>query len=117
LKNFKSALRNKPNDFKLIQNILELELELELYQDAVETSSKALESFPSQGVLYYVKGSALSRLNQNEKAVSILEEALDYIFNEVLEQQVYAALATAYQKLGNSEKEAYYQQKIKQKTN
>ena len=117
LKNFKSALRNKPNDFKLIQNILELELELELYEDAVKTSSKALESFPSQGALYYVKGSALSRLNQNKKAVSILEEALDYIFNEVLEQQVYIALTKAYQKLGNTEKEAYYQQQIKQKTN
>ncbi|WP_245539734.1 tetratricopeptide repeat protein [Psychroflexus tropicus] len=117
LKNFKSALRNKPNDFKLIQNILQLEMELGNYEDAVVTSSKALQSFPAQGYFYVIKGLALIELKQHKEAVSVLEEALDYIFDEDLERNVFLALAKTHQVLGNVEKAAAYDQKLKQKSN
>ena len=113
LENFKSALRNKPNDFELIKNILELELKLEKYEDAVETSESALGSFPSQAYLYYTKGFALGQLNEHREAIDYLEEALDYIFdNDSLKQRVYSALKFSYKALGNEEKAKAYEQKL-----
>jgi len=113
LENFKSALRNKPNDFKLIKNILELELELDKYQEALETSENALESFPSQALLYYTKGFALGQLGNHKKAVEFLETTLDYIFDdEALKQKVYSALKESYLALGNQEKANAYEQKL-----
>lgn len=113
LENYKSALRNKPNDFKLIKNILELELELNKYQDAVKTSENALESFPSQPLLYYIKGFALGQLGDHNQAVKFLETALDYIFDdEALKQKVYSALKESYLALGNQEKANVYKQKL-----
>jgi tetratricopeptide (TPR) repeat protein len=113
LENFKSALRNKPNDFKLIKNILELEMELENYEDVIETSEKALESFPSQSYLYYAKGFALGKLNEHKEAVVVLEEALDYLFDDDhLSQKVYSTLKASYLALGNQAKADEYEQKL-----
>lgn len=113
LENFKSALRNKPNDFKLIKNILELELELQNYEDALSTSENALEIFPSQAYFYFTKGFVLGKLDDHEEAVEVLEEALDYIFdNSELKEKVYAALKESYIALGKQEKADAYEQKL-----
>lgn len=113
LENFKSALRNKPNDFKLIKNILELELELENYEDALSTSENALEIFPSQAYLYFTKGFALGQLSDHQEAVEVLEEALDYIFDDnTLKRKAYAALKESYLALGKQEKADAYEQKL-----
>lgn len=118
LENFKSALRNKPNDFKLIKNILELEMEMKNYEDVIETSEKAMGSFPSQSYLYYAKGFALGKLNKDKQAVEILEEALDYIFeDDDLSQKVYSALKESYLALGNEEKADSYQEKLNKTSN
>ena len=113
LENFKFALRNKPNDFELIKNILELELELKKYEDVLKTSENALESFPSQALLYYTKGFALGQLSKHKEAVEFLEDALDYIFDDKeLKQKVYSALKESYLALGNQEKANSYKQKL-----
>lgn len=113
LENFKSALRNKPNDFKLIKNILELELELQNYEEALSTSETALELFPSQSYLYFTKGFALGQLNKHQEAVETLEEALDYIFEDnAFKQKVYKALKESYLALGKQEKAEAYKQKL-----
>lgn len=113
LENFKSALRNKPNDFKLIKNILELEIELQNYKEVLATSDRALQSFPSQAYLYFTKGLALGRLNNHQEAVDVLEEALDYIFDDnTLKQKVYSALKESYLALGKQEKAEAYKQKL-----
>lgn len=113
LENFKSALRNKPNDFKLIKSILELEIELQKYEEVLATSEKALESFPSQAYLYYTKGFALGQLNNHQEAVQVFEEALDYIFdNKSLKQKVYSGLKESYIALGKQEKADIYEQKL-----
>lgn len=113
LKNYKSALQNNPNDFELIKNIIELELELGNYKEVVETSDKARESFPSQPILYYSKGFALGKLDNHKKATKILKEGLDYIFdNDKLKAKVYQALKESYLALGDQEKANVYEQKL-----
>ncbi|SDG79025.1 tetratricopeptide repeat protein [Psychroflexus sediminis] len=113
LENFKSALRNKPNDFMLIRNILDLEIELQKYEDALATSEKALESFPSQAYLYFAKGLALGQLNKDQEAIEVLENALDYIFEDnELKQRVYLALKESYLALGEQDKAKAYEQKL-----
>ncbi|NEV92821.1 tetratricopeptide repeat protein [Psychroflexus sp. YR1-1] len=113
LENFRSALRNKPNDFMLIKNILELEMDLQNYTEALATSESALERFPSQAYLYYTKGFALGQLNKHREAVEVLENALDYIFEDkALKKNVYMALKEFHLALGEQDKANAYGQKL-----
>ena len=113
LENFKSALRNKPNDFKLIKNIIELAIELEKYDEVLQTSQNALESFPSQAYLYYAQGLALGKLDNHKTAIGVLEEALDYIFeDEKLKEKVFIALKESHFALGETEKAESYEKKL-----
>lgn len=114
LDNYKSALRNKPNDFKLIKNILELEIELGKYEDVLETSEDALESFPSQAFLFFAKGWALNKLERHQEAVEILQEGLDYIFDDnTLKKRSFEVLRAALLALGQTEEAKEYEQKLK----
>ena len=113
LENYKSALRNKPNDFKLIKNILELEMELGKFGDLLDTSEKALESFPSQAFLFFAKGLALNKLERHDEAVEVLEEGLDYIFdNDSLKKQSFEVLKASYLALEKPEQAKAYEQKL-----
>jgi tetratricopeptide (TPR) repeat protein len=113
LENFKSALSNKPNDFKLIKNIVELELELRNFEDAQAASEKALDIFPSQAYFYFTKGYALAELDKHKEAVDVLEEALEYIFDDdMLKKKVYEVLKASYTALGNQEQAKAYEQKL-----
>lgn len=113
LDNFKSALNNKPNDFKLIKNIVELELELQKYEDVISTSENALESFPSQAFLYFAKGFALGQLQKHQEATEVLEEALEYIFDDdTMKEKVFKALKDSYTALGKTKQADAYEQKL-----
>ncbi|WP_127845852.1 tetratricopeptide repeat protein [Psychroflexus aestuariivivens] len=117
LDNYRQALRNKPNDFKLIKNIIQLEIELQEFENLLETSTKALELFPTQAVLFYSKGLALRNLGKAEQAVQTLEEGVDYIIdNETLKLNFYKELEKAFQALGKTDLAEKYQQKINEMT-
>ncbi|MFN2261091.1 MAG: tetratricopeptide repeat protein [Psychroflexus sp.] len=117
LDNYRQALRNKPNDFKLIKNIIQLETELQEFEALLETSTKALELFPSQPILFYSKGLALSNLGETEQAIQTLEDGVDYIIdNESLKLKFYKELAVAFQELGRTDQAENYQQKINEMT-
>lgn len=114
LENYKSALRNKPNDFKLIKNILELEIELGKFGEVLTTSEHALESFPSQAFLFFTKGLALNKLERHEEAVEILQEGLDYIFDDnALKKRSFEVLKVSFLALGKTKEAQVYEQKLK----
>lgn len=117
LDNYRQALRNKPNDFKLIKNIIQLEIELQEFENLLETSTKALELFPTQAILFYSKGLALRNLGKAEQAAQTLEEGVDYIIdNETLKLNFYKELEKAFQELGKTDQAEKYQQKINEMT-
>lgn len=77
-------------------------------------ATEALESFPSQPYFYYAKGLALNKSTKNKQAISVLEEALDYMLDDQeLTNKIHQEIANAYIALGNTSKANMYLSKIK----
>ena len=76
LYNFKSALAQTPNDFKLIKDVLLLQLDMQDYNIVVSKSQNALELYPALPILYFVNGVAHNKLSQYSNAINSLEMGL-----------------------------------------
>jgi len=67
-----------------------------------------------QPFFYYAHGLALHKNNKNREAVTVLESALDYLFDDIsLANKIYKTLGDAYTKLNNNAKANLYFNKIK----
>ncbi len=112
LENYKKALNQNPQDFKILSAICMLEFKLGLYNDAINTADKALEVFPSQVVFMIYKGQSLFNLEQYEEANTLFLEAVDYMFeeNETL-LNLYESIHLTYKALQNEAKAIEYKQK------
>ena len=104
-----------------VQNPMEgLRIELENLQrtgqfGAMESrAAEALESYPTQPLLYYFYGVALNKNGKPNEASGILETALEFLLDEgELQQNIYRELVAVYTALGNSSKANMYLSKIK----
>lgn len=112
LSSFEDALKQKPNDFNLIKLALLTQLDLNLDKEALDRSSKALELFPAQAVLYLIHGVANNKLNQPKAAISSLEMGLDFIIdNPKMESDFYIQLSKAYKLTNNNTKSETFAKK------
>jgi tetratricopeptide (TPR) repeat protein len=112
LSHFKIALQRTPDDFDTIKNVLLLQIDLDMFSDAVELSDRALETFPSQPILYLANGVANNNLQQYKKAAEALEIGIDYVIdNVIMEIDFYKQLSTAYKYLNNIEKSQAFAKK------
>lgn len=115
LENFEAALKLEPNNFGILRNVLLLYLDFKKYNLAKVKSSEALESYPSQPVLYLIHGVALNELNKPEDALETLETGLDYIIDDTkMEADFYNQLSKAYTLLNNTTKAKTFSDKAKQ---
>jgi len=115
LKHYKEAQKIDEGNYGIIRNILLLEIDLEQYASAKEESLKALESYPSQPLLYLINGVATNKLNQFKEAAEILEMGLDYIIDDnKTEIDFYKQLSIAYTNLNNTSKAKTFSDKAKQ---
>ena len=97
LQNYKEALRQEPNDFKLLKDVLLLQIDLQHYKDAVSQSEDALELYPAQPILYLINGKANIKLGSAKKAIENLETGLDFLIeNQKMEADFYTQLSAAY---------------------
>lgn len=111
---FKRGLTLAPEDFPLIKNTLLLQLDTKKYQDALSLGESALEIYPTQALLYLIQGVALVELDNANKAVSLLEEGLDYVIEDpVMEKDFYEQLSLAYERINNTQKASEYAKKAK----
>ena len=118
LKNFEEVLKLKPDNFNVLKNVLLLHLDLQHYDVALQKSNDALDKYPSQPIFYLINGVALNSLNQPEKAISNLEDGLDWIIDDVkMETDFYNQLSKAYTLLNNTEKAKTFSDKAKQLEN
>jgi len=105
LSNYKEALKQDPNDFKLIRDVLLLQLDIKDYSAVVKDAERALELYPAQPILYLVNGVANNNLNQHKKAIDNLEMGLDYLVdNPNMESDFYSQLSIAYKAMNNISK-------------
>lgn len=102
LEHYLKALENESGNFKIIKNVLLLQVDLDLYEDAVKLSREALEIFPAQPILYLVNGVSNNHLNRPKDAIDALEIGVDYVIdNVIMEIDFYRQLGIAY-KLDNN---------------
>lgn len=102
LANFKEALKQDPNDFKLIKDVLLLQLNIQDYNAVIKDSEEALELYPAQPILYLVNGVANNKQGDHKKAVDSLEMGLDFLIdNPNMEADFYSELSLAYKALNN----------------
>ena len=114
LSNFKEALKQDPKDFKLIKDVLLLQLDIEDYNAVVEDSESALELYPAQPILYLVNGVANNKLGEYKKAKNQLEMGLDFLIeNPKMESDFYSELSIAYKGLNNISKSETFAKKAK----
>lgn len=109
LSNFKEALKQNPSDFKLIKDVLLLQLDIEDFKAVVKDSNEALELYPAQPILYLVNGVANNKLGNYKLAIENLEMGLDFLIdNPNMEGDFYSELSIAYKALNNiSKSEAF----------
>ncbi len=114
LTNFKEALKQSPNDFKLIKDVLLLELDIKDYNAVITDSERALELYPAQPILYLVKGVAQNNSGESKKAIDNLEMGLDFLIdNPSMEADFYSQLSLAYKALNNISKSETFAKKAK----
>ncbi len=102
LEYFQKAFDKEPNSFGILKNVLLLQIDLKMFQQVLDISKEALESYPSQPILYLVNGVANNNLNQPKDAIEVLEIGVDYVIDDaVMEADFYKQLSVAY-KLGNN---------------
>ncbi|WP_245940573.1 tetratricopeptide repeat protein [Winogradskyella eximia] len=114
LTNFKEALKQSPNDFKLIKDVLLLELDIKDYNAVITDSERALELYPAQPILYLVNAVANNYLGAPKKAIDNLEMGLDFLIdNPSMEADFYSQLSLAYKAINNISKSETFAKKAK----
>jgi predicted Zn-dependent protease len=99
---YEEALEQEPNDFKIIRDVLLLQIDLNKDAEAVTKSKEALDIFPSQPVLYLINGVANNKIKQPEKAIESLEIGLDLLVeNPIMKADFYKQLSESYKQLNN----------------
>ena len=112
LVNFKEALKQNPNDFKLIKDVLLIQIDLKAFEDVVAESEEALELYPVQPILYLVNGVANNQQGEYKKAIDSLELGLDFLIdNPTMESDFYSQLSFAYKALNNISKSETFAKK------
>ncbi|MFT5216578.1 MAG: tetratricopeptide (TPR) repeat protein [Glaciecola sp.] len=112
LSHFKIALQRDADDFDTIKKVLLLQIDLDMFSDAVVLSNQALEMFPSQPILYLANGVANNNLQKYKEAIESLEIGIDYVIdNVIMEIDFYKQLSTAYKYLNNIQKSQSFAKK------
>lgn len=95
---FEDILKEEPNNYAVLKDVLLLQLDLGLNEKAAVRSEQTIELFPAQPIFYLVNGVANNKLKQQKKAIESLEAGLDYIIDDVkMEIDFYTQLSLAYQ--------------------
>ncbi|CAL2108871.1 TPR_REGION domain-containing protein [Tenacibaculum sp. 190130A14a] len=103
----------KEKSFAILQSLL-----LQLYKnndtDLLSFSEQGLALFPAQPLVYLMNGRALIINNQHKKAISSLQNGIDFVIdNPTMESDFYKELIKAYKKLGDQKNINKFQKKLK----
>ncbi|MBC2843815.1 tetratricopeptide repeat protein [Winogradskyella flava] len=112
LSNFRKALNQNPNDFKLLKDVLLLQLDIEDYKAVVKDSEDALELYPAQPILYLVNGVANNKRGNHQKAIESLETGIDFLIDDPqMEADFYSQMSVAYKGINNISKSETFAKK------
>ena len=102
LNQYKNAVKLDNSKMAYWDQVLFIEIDLEKYDSLVIHADQALEVFPTQLRIYYVKSSALLQLKNYEEVINAAEEGLEYYSDEIdLLSGMHANLGEAHYQLKN----------------
>ena len=74
-------------------------------------SEEGIALFPAQPFVYLMKGKALNYQKNYKKALTTLENGIDFVIEDNMEADFYKEMAISYKGLGNSKEEKKYNEK------
>lgn len=103
------ALEREPNNFALLYQLSLCYLELQDYQNLIETTEKAVSLYPEQPLFYLFQGIGYFNINDYESTVRILEKGRKLSANKDLTADFDTYIGDTYNILKNKQKayEAY----------
>jgi len=111
LENLHKKYKEK-SDYKVLVEILKIEIETEQFEQAYLDSKQGLELFPSQAFLYKTNGLALNKLTKYSEAIAVLSIGIDFVIdNTELEADFYHELSIAYKGVKNDKEALKFKQK------
>ena len=115
LKYFEEGLKNDPNNFTVLKNVLLLQIDMKQFEKARINVEEALTRYPAQPILYLIHGVTLNELGQGKAAAETLETGLDFVIEDSkMESDFYRQLNIAYTLLNNTSKAKTFSDKAKQ---
>jgi tetratricopeptide (TPR) repeat protein len=99
----KTLINIEENNYNYWEQLLFIENYLKRYENVLKFSERAIELFKNQPVLYIYRGLAFQQLNEQEKAIDILEKGKNINENGNLQLQFYILLAESYYKIKDYE--------------
>lgn len=103
-KKYLKALRLKPENANVWQNVLNIESNLQQYDSVTTHAEQALEYFPNQAIFYYFAGSGYSAKKNYKKAIRMLERGQKYASDNKLKTIFLAQLGDIYHESDNKQK-------------
>jgi len=99
------ALEIDANSYPVWEQLVIIDNQISDFENMAKDSEKAIQLFPSQGLLYVLNAVALIQLKDYDKALKTLENGQTYVIdNKKLEAQFELYRAEAYYNLKNNEK-------------
>ena len=105
---------NSSKDFKVLNQILRLEVQQKDYNNLLIDATEALDLFPSQALLYLYAAQANNALNKYKAALLQLDNGLDFVIDNPTRKKYYLAYIDSYKGLNNTPKVNFYKQKLNQ---
>jgi tetratricopeptide (TPR) repeat protein len=101
---YRKAVSYNASNLQLWQNILNLELEEQNYQQVAKYAEEALTYFPNQPVMYLYAGSGYFSLKKYSRAITAWKQGVSIVFdNDKLKSTFWGQIADAYHAEGNNE--------------
>ncbi|WP_456463394.1 tetratricopeptide repeat protein [Lutibacter sp.] len=105
---------NQKKEYKILVEILNREVNKELFEDLYNDSLQALELFPAQPYLYKMNGFALNKLGKYNEAIDVLTLGTDFVIdNTIMEADFYEELSKSYKGLNDMNKALKFIQKAR----
>jgi predicted Zn-dependent protease len=112
-----TGITSLTNQFATVKSyqVLEQILKISIDKPAVllKYSQEGITLFPAQPFVYLMKGKALNLQKSHEKALSTLQNGIDFVIDDKMEVAFYKEIAEAFKGLGNTKKENSYKQKAR----
>lgn len=109
---FAEALEEYPTDYDVLKNLALLQIDAQQFSNAVATTTKGLDVYPSQPLLYLLQGVAHNNTSAFKNALESLEFGIDYIIDDSkMEADFFTQMSVAFTGLGNNSKATEFQQR------